>query len=234
MRQYYLNTSKSIIKRFEDLYEAVLRKEGEPSPAWLYNLDKYWKLLAQTKEELQKLGDNESSLLFDNFTKEYENVYKALALPSQASFSSISTQAGAAIIAQPWTQDGVHFSQRVWRNTKALAETLNDELVNCLLSGKSSSDLKKILMERFSVSYNRASTLVRTESAHFQNAAAINRYKDAGVKYVKVLVSPDERTCDECSAHEGELIPIDAAIQGINIPPFHANCRDTIEPVFEG
>jgi hypothetical protein len=76
------------------------------------------------------------------------------------------------MINRVWVADGKSWSERVWDNTEKLQQTLNDNLVHCLVAGKKTTDLKNLLQEQFNVSYNRADSLVRTEIAHIQTQAA--------------------------------------------------------------
>ncbi|MBQ0099695.1 MAG: minor capsid protein [Firmicutes bacterium] len=47
----------------------------------------------------------------------------------------------------------------------------------------------------------------------------------------EVLVSPDERTCDDCGEYDGQQFLLSEMVVGVNAPPFHPNCRDCIVPV---
>ncbi len=88
---------------------------------------------------------------------------------------------------------------------------------------------KKLLQERFNVSYNRADSIVRTEMAHIQTQAAKQRYADAGLEEVEVWADKDERRCDVCGKLHQKRFPI-----GANMPiPAHPRCRWCILPVVE-
>ena len=131
------------------------------------------------------------------------------------------------MINQIWVADGKTYSQRVWDNIGRLTETLNEELISCVVTGKKTSELKLKLQERFGVSYRRADTLVRTELVHIQTRAAEQRYKDYGIEMVEVLVDIDDRTCEECAALDGQVFPINAA----PVLPLHPNERCCLVPV---
>ena len=181
LKKYYGSAMKRTIADFENVYNKVLaaQKDGkEITPAWLYQLDSYWKMQGQLKQELQKLGDKQISILSDIFETNFFEVYYSIAIPSQEAFSTISTDAARQMINQIWVADGKSFSQRIWGNTEKLVETLNEELVHCVVTGKTSTELKEILQERFNVSYNNADMIARTEIAHIQTQAAQQRYKD--------------------------------------------------------
>lgn len=108
-----------------------------------------------------------------------------------------------------------------------MKQTLNDELIKCVISGKKTSELTKLLQERFGVSYNRAATVVRTETAHIQTQAAQQRYKNYGITEVEVFADEDERRCDVCGKLHQKKFPI-----GGTMPvPAHPNCRCCIIPV---
>lgn len=234
LSKYYKRAMDSTITDFENVLNKLLaqaKNEVEPTPADLYKLDNYWQMQAQLQERLQSLGDKEVALLGKKFKSTYEGIYNLISLPSEGSFHTVSAQNASQLIQAVWCADGKSWSQRVWENTGKLKEELNNELLNCVITGKKSSELKKQLVDRFGVSYGRADTVVRTEITHIQTVAASNRYKDGGCQYYEVLVSPDERTCEECAQFDGERFRLDEMEVGVNAPPFHPNCRDTIIPV---
>lgn len=232
MRKYYSTTMKQVIKDFEDTYIKLLDtiEEGRtPTPADLYKLDKYWQMQAQLREKLQRLGDRQISALSKAFEMNFFDVYYSVAIPGADAFNTIDDSMVEQLINRVWVADGKSWSERIWNDTELLAETLNEELVNCVVSGKKTSDLKKMLMNRFSVSYSRADALARTELAHIQTEAAKQRYKDYGVKQVEIWADEDERRCEIC----GKLHQTKYAV-GAPVPiPAHPRCRCCIVPVVE-
>ena len=244
LRHYYKIARENIVEDFEAVYDKVLAQaeEGKPiTPADLYKLDKYYKMQAQLQDTLQKLGDRTCEVLAKKFGQEYKHIYSELATDeegkaikastSDKKFSTIDEQGAKHIASQVWAADGKSWSERVWKNIGDLQRTLNEGLVDCVITGKKTTELKKKLMERFDVSYSRAETLVRTEMAHVETQAALDRYKSSGVEKVRIVVDPDEKTCKECSKWDDKIINIFEAQTGTNIPPFHPNCRCAIAPV---
>ncbi len=179
------------------------------------------------KKELEKLGNRQISILSSAFKTDFIDVYNSLALPTTPTFGTVDKEVIDQVLNKIWVADGKHWSQRVWDNTERLAQTLNEELIHCLATGRKDSELKNILMERFNVSYHRAETLVRTETAHIQTESARQRYKDYGIQYVEVLVDPDDRTCDKCKALIGKKWRIDETPP----LPLHPNERCCLVPV---
>lgn len=230
MRKYYQSLSKQVIADFESTYDkllATLRDGKQPTPADLYKLPKYWEMQKQLDQRLTRLGRKQIAALTKQFKTQFYDVYQAINLDGLTAFNTIDDGAVTQLINQVWCADGRSWSQRVWQNIAHLKETLNEGLIHTVVTGKKTSDLKKALQERFSVSYSRADTLVRTELANLQTQAAKQRYADYGLTEVEILVDPDERTCEVCGKLHGKRYPI-----GANVPiPSHPNCRCSIIPV---
>lgn len=230
LRKYYVRATEQVMRDFEDTYNKLLATVDagrEPTPADLYKIDKYWKMQGQLKEELRKLGSRQIKALTEAFELNFFNVYYSIGLEGLEAFNTIDAEAARQIINQIWVADGKSWSARIWENTEKLAQTLNDELISCVVSGKTTSDLKKILQERFSVSYSAADSLVRTELAHIQTQAAKQRYEDYGIKEVQIWANSAERRCEVCGALHKKIYPVGAAMP----VPAHPRCRCTIVPV---
>lgn len=58
-------------------------------------------------------------------------------------------------------------------------------------------------------------------------------YKEADVEKVRFCAVHDMKTSKICQQHDRKVIDIDKAVQGVNVPPMHPNCRSTIEPVID-
>ena len=232
LKKYYQNLAKKTISDFESVYDKILKLQAEGkqvSPADLYKLDKYWEMQGNLRQELRKLGEKEVALLTKNFELNYFEVYHSLNIEGLEAFKTIDKNSVRQVINQIWCADGKSWSQRIWKNTELLADTLNEELVHCVATGKKTTQLKNLLQERFAVSYNNADMLVRTELAHIQTQAAQQRYKDYGIAKMEVWVDEDERTCPICAKHEGEQYFVTD-----NMPvPFHPRCRCCMVPVIE-
>lgn len=232
LRQYYKKVMQRTIDDFEAIYDKVLAnaEEGKQiTPADLYNLDKYYKIQAQLRDRLQQLGDKSCNAMSDAFQEEYKQIYTSLidGHISDAAWSTIDEQAAKQVANQIWCADGKSWSQRVWGNLDELQQTLNDGLIDCVVSGKKTSELKQLLMERFNVSYHRAQTITRTEIAHIETQAAKDRYKSYGIKQVEILADTDSRTCDICARLDHKIISINDKMP----IPVHPNCRCCIIPV---
>lgn len=232
LKKYYKKAMEDVVGQFEKTYQHLLSSmdEGkEPTPADLYNLDKYWQMQAQLKTKLQKLGDSSYKLMSGQFENQYKTIYNSLSLPSGRAFNTITDENIKQMILQIWCADGKSWSDRIWTNTDKLQQALNDNLINCVLTGKKPTELKQMLMKDFNVSFNNADTIVRTEMARIQTQAAVQRYKDYGLDEVEILADKDERRCDVCGKLHGKRFKI-----GANLPiPAHPRCRCSVIPVLD-
>jgi SPP1 gp7 family putative phage head morphogenesis protein len=232
LKSYYVRLSKQLIKEYEALYAQVLLKKanGEQiSPATLYQLDKYWELQAQTRKLLNKFGAYQQALLSKVFEVFYQHSYKSLNVKGLTAFKTLDEGAVRQVINSIWAADGKSWSQRIWNNTAVLQQTLEEGLIECVAAGRKTTALKKVLQERFNVSYHRADTLVRTEMAHIQTEAAKQRYSDYGIQQVEIWADKDERRCDVCGKLHQKKYPV-----GAHVPiPAHPNCRCCIVPVVD-
>ena len=230
LAKYYSRSMQRVINDFERTYEKLLATVADGrqiTPADLYKLDTYWQMQGQLKRELQKLGDKQVDLLSKKFVDEYSEIYRALALKDNLYFREIDKDNALQMINQIWCADGKSWSQRIWGNVDKLQQTLNDGLIECVVTGKKTTELKNILQERFSVGYNNADSIVRTEMAHIQTQSAQQRYKDTGIERYEVWADKDERRCEHCGKLHKTTYPV-----GTTPPiPAHPRCRCTIIPV---
>lgn len=232
LRKYYSIAMKRVISDFEATYDKLLAtKEAgqQPTPADLYKLDKYWKMQGQLKNEMQKLGSKQANAMSKAFEVQFFDIYYSIAFQGKEPFTTINKDGAIQLINSIWCADGLDFSQRIWKNTENLIETLNEELIACVITGKKTSELKQALQDRFNVSYGSADRIARTEMSHIQNSAAKQRYTDYGIREMQVWADKDERRCETCGKLHKKIYPI-----GAQIPvPVHPNCRCSIIPVVE-
>lgn len=228
----YANSARKVVEEFEATYEKLLNTiaDGrEPTPADLYKLEKYWQMNGKLNLELMKLGEAQERILSNQFLTEFAEIYEAISFNGIETFSTIDREGMEKAINSIWCADGLTWKNRASKNLELLKETLNEELVHCVITGKKTSELKKILQDRFEMSYGSADMLVRTEMAHIQTQAAQQRYSDYGIKEVQVWADKDERRCEVCGKLHKKKYPINAPMP----IPAHPRCRCTIIPVVE-
>lgn len=122
----------------------------------------------------------------------------------------------------------LNLSQRIWHNNNTISERVNRDISRLLYNNANPTDIKRALMADYNVSYNSADRLIRTETSKFYNSAAVDSYRDAGIKEVEFLAEAD--ACEEhCQPNDGKTFPIGTG----PIPPLHPHCRCTILPVIK-
>lgn len=82
------------------------------------------------------------------------------------------------------------------------------------------------------IGITRARTMARTETIRTANVAATDRYEQAGVNKVRILVADDDRTCDICNPKDGDILTLEES-RGPEGPIYHPNCRCTTAPALE-
>lgn len=221
LAKYYRIAAKNIISEFEATYDHIQAraKEGASTPADFYNLSRYYSMLAQVEEEAKKLGDKSVTLLREEFTAQWQNIYEDTAVPSETAFSTISIENAEAMVNKPWLADGKTFSERVYGNLAYLLDTLEEELVACAIAGKPKSELKQKLQERFNISYRQAETLVRTETNFIQTSAAKQAYEDAGIKKYVYLGRDEHDIGCKCKELNGKIFTMEEFKVGHSAPP---------------
>lgn len=236
LNKYYVQCMKQVLADFEATYNKLLVtvKDGkEPTVADLYSLDKYWQMQIRLTQLCQELGNKEVALLSKKFMEQYEEAYLDASLPSSKEFTEVSTSQAEQMIKNNWAGDGKDFSQRIWNNTNALVQTLNEQLISCVTTGRSTADLRKKLIERFNVSRSAANRVIRTETCRIQTEAAAKRYEDDGIERYRIR-GREEGKCGhkpDCHDMDGEIFYLSEKKVGVNCPPFHPNCRCRIMPV---
>lgn len=128
--------------------------------------------------------------------------------------------------------NGRNYSEQLWGNTDTLADSLKKIFRQGFIRGDSPHEMAREIRKEFNVARSRAETLVRTDATAIINRATIKRYKREGLKYYRILVVLDDRTTQICRriAQEDKLYKLEDAQVGVNMPPFHYNCRSTIMP----
>ena len=241
--KYYKSSMKQVINDFEATYDKLIATVGkgkEPTPADLYKLHRFWEQQSQLKRELTKLGDKEAALLSKHFEEEWISIYNKTHIPTDTAFHIIDVTSAKEMIDKVWLPDGLTYSQRLWKNIDRLAETLNENLIHVVQTGKSTIQLRDLLIDRFNVSINQANTLITTEVAHIQTEAAAKKYQDYGLEKYRFFADSDDKTCKHnhdgkksCHELDGEVFYFKDMKTGVNAPPMHPRCRCSITGVVE-
>ena len=125
---------------------------------------------------------------------------------------------------------GECFSARIWQNNAAIAQRIETDIQDMIVGGRSISEVRRKVMQDFSVAYSDAQRLVHTEHAYVANNAAKQRYKTAGLTKVKwCAVAESDKTCEICRERHGKVW-----VMGTEPSmPAHPNCRCVWQGVVE-
>jgi SPP1 gp7 family putative phage head morphogenesis protein len=140
-------------------------------------------------------------------------------------FNKIDKNLVSSILNEKWS--GKNYSQRIWKNTDILAESVSQLVGGALLSGQSIQKTTREIKERFRVSKYYAERLVRTETNHFNNEADALAYEEMGVDQYVFVATLDDRTSPMCQSHDNKKYKYKDREVGVNYPPLHPNCRST-------
>lgn len=221
-KSIYQQELNKINQYIDQLYSSIASgKQITRSQLWQYQ--HFISLRNQIAESMNQIAVNQISIVEDIINQTYSNVLGLdVTAGGYAAFNKVQLQ---QVINSNWC--GSSFSERVWHNSQQLAASIQAKVEDMVILGKMPDDVKKEIIQEFSVSYNQADRLVRTETSYAFNTASIERYKKMGCTKVEFLAEPD--CCDECAEYEGKVFTIDAA----PIIPIHPNCRCTYLPVVE-
>ena len=138
-------------------------------------------------------------------------------------FSKIDDNMMTSLLSEQWS--GANYSQRIWKNTDLLAESLSEIIGGAMMSGQSIEKTSRMIRERFDVAKYYADRLVRTETNHFNNEADAMAYEEMDVDKYVFLATLDTRTSSICQDLDHEVFDLKDRQVGVNCPPMHPNCR---------
>lgn len=221
----YNKAFNTLKKETEGLYIKITQTGATANSYYQFN--KYYDLMNQIDKELIKLGQKSTAIYSKHFaelyTQNFEIVKNELAFKGD-----INPQRLENALNSIWCKDGKHWSERVWGNTYNLQQTLKDGISNSFITGKSPQEIIKNLKEEFGVEFYKAEKIVRTEMSVIQNKSTMDSYAEAGLEKYRILSNQAD---DECCDIDGEEFYITDAQIGVNMPPFHPNCRCSITGV---
>ncbi len=229
---------EKIVGRYQERFgltrEEALTRLKEPvdedSRAYGYRVSRAEALRQAAEEQARKLDALERKEMDACFAQTAaESARRAGRMLAGLGFRTPDTAGFVRAIDTSWA--GRNYAKSIWRNTQALAQTLDAEITAAFLSGKSNAAIERVIMDRFAVEFRQAERLVRTETAYVANQAAIEQYRHAGLEQFEFLTAKDSRTCPICMRHDGEVRSLSDAMPGETMPPLHPNCRCTVLPV---
>lgn len=200
----------------------VLQKDKELSKT------DYVLLLSYIEQELDKIAQAQLEALENCITLAYR--YSLNATLEELYDVRYLNPSLALGYSKVWCQDGKDYNQRVITNINNIKAELKG-----LLLGWTGSDpivLMGLVHDILTKAENEFKRLLRTEI----EAASVQGCRDANLmKGAAVAVIENDSPCDEvCAEMVGEHeVPLDGRL-GIDLPPYHPNCRCVFLGIFQG
>jgi SPP1 gp7 family putative phage head morphogenesis protein len=113
--------------------------------------------------------------------------------------------------------------------TSAQSTAIKRAITEGFQNGETTAQIARRIKDVTEKVKGKAITIARTETLAAGNAAAKQRYADAGVQKVEWIAAYDDRVCDDCESKHGEIYSINDRID----IPLHPNCRCTLVPYIE-
>ena len=227
MAESYRRSYRRLEGEINALYAEILDKGLENiSRTDLYNLNHYTRLRDAVAKEVKDLAQEEQKALGSLLDIVAIDTYRSNCEELGIGFDLVQELNAKAIVTENWS--GITYSNRIWKNADGFSTRVMDDVESLITGGKMPADVKKKLMEDYSVSWNEADRLIRTESSHAYNKAAKDSYTAAGIDKCEYLAESD--CCEICAEFKGRKMPT------LDFPelPMHPNCRCTIAPIVEG
>lgn len=215
--------------------ELLKKLDTPPYQYRIKRLENMQSQLDKLMNEVYKVEKDVSTDCYINsaFNAYYRNVYnlqKGMKVAYQ--FDMLDPELIDSMLKSRWS--GKNYSNRIWDNTNALAESLKDEMLMGVLTNKTEKEMADTIMNKFAVGTYQARRLIQTESAAMTAFADQQAFKDAGIEKEMFIAVHDSRTSQICQHHDRSIVEIAKAKVGVNVPPLHPNCCSHMIPYIEG
>lgn len=215
--------------------ELLKKLDTPPYQYRIKRLENMQSQLDKLMNEVYKVEKDVSTDCYINsaFNAYYRNVYnlqKGMKVAYQ--FDMLDPELIDSMLKSRWS--GKNYSNRIWDNTNALAESLKDEMLMGVLTNKTEKEMADTIMNKFAVGAYQARRLIQTESAAMTAFADQQAFKDAGIEKEMFIAVHDSRTSQICQHHDRSIVEIAKAKVGVNVPPLHPNCRSHMISYIEG
>ena len=228
LRKLYRESLKANEQQMIDVWNSIKDSEnGEVKPNDLYRYNRYFSISKALQESLRQLGDKEIGVYQNTFERVYQRQYDFITKMLKEKGITLNTELMSyerqvqEVLNSVWCNDGQNWSGRIWKNKALLVNKLEKGLIECVARGVSKDTLVTQIKQDFNTGFYNSDRIVRTELTYCQNAACMNRYKDAGIKEFQFLAEIDSRTSDICRSMNGKIFKIKDAVLGENVGPLH-------------
>ena len=208
---------------------------------------RYEALLAQCDGVLQKLYQEQKKQIEGTATDVYTSEYyhRLFDIEKYTGFKFQYSAPGSAAIQKVIEQpvEGMDISEHLWRQDIDTGFKIRSTLNNMFVTGRPPQDFADQLQKQIGAVRTDADgkvtgtgkkyeayRLLYNESAHATGQANLQAYEDDGIDEYEIVAALDKTTCDTCGSLDGKHFPRDKAVEGVNYPPIHCNCRCVAAP----
>lgn len=232
---------EALRKELNNIKDPVIKRKALArlnAPAYAARINRLEALKANIETETALLADREKrelKRLLEDVSGDtyYRSIYDTqIGTGLGFEFSVLPKGAVNTIVNDRWK--GANFSDRIWQNTSALANSAYGIVARGIMTGASPQVMARQLADAMQSGMYSSMRLIRTETNRVHNAAEKAAYEEEGITEYRFLATLDGRTCDVCGALDGKTFPVSEAKEGINYPPLHPNDRCTTTAVIEG
>ncbi len=229
VEEYIAHGESNLAKRWEkELINASAR----------VHISRLQAIQTQLRMHIEQLTGREQKEIQNLLSNIYKNQYYSRAFDIQKgigigwNLQKIDTRRIDRVLKMPWAIDGSLYSERVWKDKEQLICELNTQLTQAMITGKSLSEMVKVMAARVGVHKRRAATLIYTETSAISSLAEKDCYANLGIGEYEILATLDSRTSEICREMDGKHFLVSDMRPGITAPPFHPNCRTDTCPYF--
>lgn len=148
-----------------------------------------------------------------------------------SAFAQVDPTAVEKLLEYPF--NGANFSSRLWKQKDHLQTALMESLTTMMIQGVPPQNLAADFAKKMNSKKFEAYRLLHTESSFLMGEATHAGYKEDGVEKYEIIATLDSKTCGICGELDGEIFPVEEAVTGKNMPPFHCFCRCTDAPHYD-
>lgn len=201
------------------------------APAYQARIQRLQELQTQIDLVMQQVYKQEQAITTAHYIQLAEEAYNRSIFDIQQrtgfgfSFSHIDQKQVDKVLKSKWS--GMNYSERVWRNTRAVAQEVKEALLVNLITGRTERETAEMLTKKFAGGSSKARRLIRTESCYLSNQLEMESYKECGIDKYQYLATLDLRTSEICRELDGKVFLVKDQQPGKNCPPMHPWCRST-------
>lgn len=148
-----------------------------------------------------------------------------------SAFAQVDPAAVDRLLEYPF--NGANFSARLWKQKDHLQTVLMESLTTMMVQGVPPQNLATDFAKKMQSKKFEAYRLLHTESSFLMSEATHAGYKEDDVEKYEIIATLDSKTCGICGELDGKVYPVEEAVPGKNMPPFHCFCRCTDAPHYD-